>query len=92
MATTATQDRTTATNGAVDKSDAPRRNPADIPDDEIETPTFKAKVSKGKEGLGYAEIKITCQYRDADELHAWIIAASSRLVNDIKARGTSVDG
>lgn len=88
MTTTATEDRTTATNGSVNKTDAPPRDPADIPDDEIETPTFKARVSKGKEGLGYAEINITCEYRNADELHAWIIAASSRLVNDIKSRGT----
>ena len=84
MTTTAQQDQTTQTNGSVNKSEAPPRNPADIPDDEIETPTFKARVSKGKEGLGYAEINITCEYRHVDELYSWIIAASNRLVNDIE--------
>ena len=87
MATTELQERSTQGHGAVDGSRASRRSPADIPDDEIETPTFKAKVSKDEVGLGYAEIKITCQYRDVDELHAWIIAATRRLVNEIRAEG-----
>lgn len=84
MATTELQERSTQGNGAVDGSRASHRSPADIPDDEIETPTFKAKVSIDEVGLGYAEIKITCQYRGADELQAWILAATNRLVNDIE--------
>ena len=82
MATTELQERSTQGHGAVDGSRASRRSPADIPDDEIETPTFRAKVSKDEVGLGYAEIKITCQYRDVDELHAPSarISFTSRLV------------
>ena len=67
MTTTATEDRTKATNGSVD-----------------EIPTFKAKVRTGESGTGYAEINITCHYENVGELYSWIIAASNRLVDDIR--------
>lgn len=88
MTATVTEERSTPAEGAVDQPRASQRNPADVPDDEIETPTFNARLSTDEAGLGYAEIQITCQYRHVDELHAWIIAATNRLVNDIQERGT----
>lgn len=54
--------------------------------DDLPVPTFKANVDlDGTPGGGYADIAITCQFRDKSELLSWIVACSLQLLDDIEA-------
>ena len=53
------------------------------------TPTYHADVDVDESGESYAEISITCRFRDTSELLDWIVAASLRLADDINARGAT---
>ena len=50
------------------------------------SPTFHANVSSVGADEVYAEISITCQFRDVSDLRDWIVAGTLRLVEDINAK------
>ena len=50
------------------------------------SPTYHADVDVDESGESYAEISITCRFRDTSELLDWIVAASLRLADDINAQ------
>lgn len=61
--------------------------------DDLPVPTFKASVDlDGTPGGGYADIAITCQFRDKSELRDWIVACTLRLMEDIKAKEEEQQG
>ena len=63
---------------------SPRAPSAGAPD--AASPTFHATVSSVEPDDIYAEISITCQFRDVADLRDWIFAGTFRLIEDINAK------